>query len=491
VVGLVVAFASCRDFEEAYLQCVDAGTCIPDGTGDGGRPDGGNIGTDGGNTGTDSGTPDSGTPDSGTPDSGTIDIPDSGTINPPDSGTIDTLDSGTIDTLDSGTIDSGMLDSGTPDTTDSGTPDAGPFTPVDSGTMIADAGATLQALEVNGCTDDLCLRHKYTLKGPYEFQGLWGSSPDDVFLAARARPEFQAPAQVVRFHNGRFAATTVDLPGFQPFRLQGTDSANVWAINEAPASGPCWLGNEPLANPGASPLLHCPSPVFRFDGQSWAPVAYAIRGEMTIQPPALYTGPESTWVASSDQGVLRWTGGTWQQESTLLGPGDQLSALWGDTSEPRLGVGGDSHQLAAFRQRTAWGTWAQASSMASDPFVAIAGPDEKNLYAATASEVLRRAPGDWWQTELTAPQLNGQTPKVQDIWVSADGSDVWVTLQTSYVLRKHQGEWSVVHLPVAPGFAALQVEGFNTPRGDLWITGTEPSGPFFATVAYHYERLEP
>jgi hypothetical protein len=35
------------------------------------------------------------------------------------------------------------------------------------------------------------------------------------------------------------------------------------------------------------------------------------------------------------------------------------------------------------------------------------------------------------------------------------------------------------------------VEGFDTPAGDLWITGTQSQGSFFGTIAYHYERQNP
>jgi hypothetical protein len=310
-------------------------------------------------------------------------------------------------------------------------------------------------------------------------------------MAARARPGFEAPAQVVRFSKGGFSATTVDLPGFQPFRLQGTGPNNLWAINEAPASGPCWLGDERLVSPYSSPMLHCPSPLFRFDGQQWAPVGYATNGRATIQPPALFTGVDSTWVASKDQGLLRWSGALWQLEPAKLGKVGPLSALWGDTSGPRIGVGNGSLPLAGLQRPTPWADWTGSPLLESGRFVAIAGPDEKHLYAATASEVLRWVEGGGWQSEFTVPYLSGPAPAVQDIWVSRDGSDVWVTLGTAYVLRKHGGEWSVVQLPVEPGFSALQVEGFDTPAGDLWITGTQSHGSFFGTIAYHYERQDP
>ncbi|HYH98636.1 hypothetical protein [Hyalangium sp.] len=480
VAALLMAGAGCHDFDEAFAGCVDAGDCFPDDAGrpDAGTPDGGPTGNDGG------GTPDSGTPDSGTPDSGPVDTTDGGP-DIPDGGT-DIPDSGIPDSgiPDSGIPDSGIPDSGIPD---SGIPDSGIPDTCDGGVFTrgacpigdVDAGVIPEGLQINECANGLCLRHQYTVDGPYELQGLWGSSPDDVFLAARARSEAGVAAQVVRFSNGRFSATTVDLPGFQPFRLQGTDSTNVWAINEAPSSGPC------------NPLLPCPSPVFRFDGQSWAPVGFVTNGRAAIQPPALYTGTDSTWVASSGGGVLRWTGGAWAQESTTSGLGEQFQALWGDTSAPRIGVGSDSHQLAAFGLRHSLGTWTPSSSMGLGPLTAIAGPSEKHLYAATNLDVLRWIPGDWWQFEATVPELDGHSPAVQDLWVSQDGSDVWVTLGTSYVLRKHQGEWSVVHLPVPPGFAALQIEGFDTPAGDLWITGTQSGGVLFRTSAYHFERQQP
>jgi len=105
--------------------------------------------------------------------------------------------------------------------------------------------------------------------------------------------------------------------------------------------------------------------------------------------------------------------------------------------------------------------------------------------------VLRWVQGGGWQSEFTVPYLSGPSPAVQDIWVSRDGNDVWVTLGTDYVLRKHDGVWGVVQLPVEPGFSALQVEGFDTPAGDLWITGTQSHGSFFGTIAYHYERQDP
>jgi hypothetical protein len=495
----LVAVTGCRDFQAAYDECLQEGKCLlPDGgllqdgggKDDGGVPDSGTPDSGTPDSGTpDSGTPDSGTPDSGTPDSGTPDsgTPDSGPTEPPDSGT---PDSGIPLPPDSGMDDGGMDDGGMDD---GGLPDGGPTTDCDAGfapcTSTNDAGIITG--EASGCSDGLCLRHEYALSGPYEFQGLWGSGPEDVFMAARARPGFEAPAQVVRFSKNGFSATTVDLPGFQPFRLQGTGPDNLWAINEAPASGPCWLGDEHLAAPYASPMLHCPSPLFRFDGQQWAPVGYATNGWSTIQPPALLTGVDSTWVASNNQGLLRWSGALWQTEPASLGTVGPLAALWGDSSGPRIGVGNGSLPLAGFQQPTPWMDWTGSPLLESGRFVAIAGPDEKHLYAATASEVLRWVEGGGWQSEFTIPYLSGPSPAVQDIWVSRDGSDVWVTLATTYVLRKHDGEWSVVQLPVEPGFSALQVEGFDTPAGDLWITGTQSHGSFFGTIAHHYERQDP
>ncbi|MBN1207866.1 MAG: hypothetical protein JXB05_23580 [Myxococcaceae bacterium] len=344
---------------------------------------------------------------------------------------------------------------------------------MDAGADCTDAGLQpglapctgLQALPEDDCAAGLCLRHEYTLSGPYEFHGLWGSSPDDVFLAARALPQAQVPAQVVRFSEGRFTSAAVLLPDFQPFRLQGSDAENVWAINEAPTAGPCWLSDKSRA----IPVFYCPSPVFHFNGKSWAPVPSATQAPTPIQPPALHVGADATWVASSDQGLLRWTGSMWLREPSTLAGSDSLHALWGDTSGPRT----------------------RSSRGASAPLVAIAGPTEEHLYAATSSEVLRWAPGEGWQSEFTAPELDGQAPSVQDLWVSADGHDVWVTLKTSYVLRKHHGAWSVLQLSVPSGFEALQVYGFDTPGGDLWITGTHSHGDlFFGTIAYHYERQE-
>ncbi len=487
-VATLLALTGCRDFDRALADCFDAGRCIPDepdsGTNtDSGTPTGNDGGMDGGTTpGNDAGD-DGGTlpiPDAGD-DGGTLPIPDAGSdggpLPLPDAGD----DAGPLPLPDAGD-DAGPL----PDP-DAGTPDAG----LDSGTVVVTKDAGAEADAGFACESGMCLRDQYTLDGPYEFQGLWASEPDDVFLAARARPEAQAPAQVVRFQDGRFSATTVDLAGFQPFRLQGTGPDNLWAINETPVSGPCWPGNEPLSGAVPGPLLHCPSPVFRFDGQRWAPVDSVTNGPFTIQPPALYTGPDATWVAGSGDGVLRWTGSMWLQEPVGMDSGDQLSALWGDSSGLRLGVGSDSHHLGVFRQRTSWGAWFRAPSLEANPFIALAGPDEKNLYAATSSELLRWMPGDWWQPEMTVPSLHGETPAVQDIWVSADGSDVWVTLKTDYVLRKHGGQWSVISLPVEPGFSALQVEGFDTPQRDLWITGTWSSGPLPGTSAYHYELQEP
>jgi hypothetical protein len=317
----------------------------------------------------------------------------------------------------------------------------------------------------DNCSEDLCERHKYTLSGPYEFQGLWGASPEDVFLAARARPQAQVPSQVIRFNGDRFAAEPVLLPDFQPFRLQGSGSDNLWAINEAPAAGPCWLSDKSKT----SPVFYCPSPVFHFNGASWAPVPSASHEPIPIQPPALHVGPDSTWVASSDQGLLRWTGSMWLREPSHLAGSDSLHALWGDDSGPRI--------------RPQGGVTA--------PVVAIAGPSEEHLYAATSSEVLRWVPGQGWQSETFAHQLDGRAPSVQDIWVSADGNDVWVTLNTAYVLRKLHGAWHVLQLPVPPGFQALQVHGFDTPAGDLWITGTQShDDQLSGTTAYHYVRQE-
>src|SRR5207237_666226 len=143
------------------------------------------------------------------PDSG---MDDGGVPLPPDSG------------MDDGGIDDGGVDAG-------GLPDSGPIPGCDAGVVpctSTDLDAGIARPESSECSDGLCLRHEYDLSGPCEFQGLWGSSPQDVFLTARARPGFEAPAQVVRFSKNRFSATTVDLPGFQPFRLQGTGPDNVW-----------------------------------------------------------------------------------------------------------------------------------------------------------------------------------------------------------------------------------------------------------------------
>ncbi|HVG63789.1 MAG TPA: hypothetical protein VNA24_34815 [Hyalangium sp.] len=470
----LVAVTGCRDFAAAYDKCLTEQTCY--------LPDGGLLQLDGGGE-DDGGTPDSGAADSGTADSGTA---DSGTA---DSGTADSgMDAGG---MDAGGMDAGGMDDGGMD--DGGQSDGGPSTNCDGGLAVCTSFDAVEIVvrEFSVCSSGLCLRQEYALSGPYEFQGLWGSGPKDVFLAARARPGFEAPAQMVRFSEDGFSAMTVDLPGFQPFRLHGTGSDNVWAISEAPASGPCWLGDEHLTGPYASPLLHCPSPLFRFDGQQWAPVGYATNGWTTIQPPALFTGLDSTWVASNGQGLLRWTGALWQLEPVSLGTVSPLSALWGDTSGPRIGVGNGSLPLAGFQPPAPWADWIGSPLLESGRFVAIAGPDEEHLYAATASEVLRWVQGGGWQAEFTVPYFSGPSPAVQDIWVSGDGNDVWVTLGTDYVLRKHDGAWSVLQLPVEPGFSALQVEGFDTPAGDLWITGTQSHGWFFGTIAYRYERQDP
>lgn len=427
-----VLFVSCRDFETAFDDCQDAGRCVPD---EDYLPDGGVIhhdgGTDGGTTpGNDGGTDGGTTPgNDGGMDGGTTPGNDGGTDGGTTPGNDAGMDAGDEPSVDAGNdagSDAGMdagEDAGTDagddagaDAGDDGGSDAGPVT-ADSGTTAPDASMDSTVLNENECTAGLCLRHKYTLTGPYEFQGLWGSGPDDVFLAARARPEVQAPAQVVRFSHGSFSASTVDLPGFQPFRLDGTDPANVVAINEAPVSGPCKPSEEPLDEANASPLLHCLAPLFHFDGKSWTPAGYATR--------------------------------------------------------------------------TSWGAWARFPILERTPFVAIAGPDEKNLYAATSSLVLRWTPEQGWRPEVSVPVLDLQPAKVQDLWVSGDGTDVWVTLKTSYVLRKHGGQWSVIQLPVAPGFSALRVRGFDTPAGDLWVTGTWSSGFSFGTEAYHFERQEP
>jgi hypothetical protein len=437
VIG-VFAFASCRDFETAYETCVDAGACLPD---DQFLPDGGlkghnDGGTDGGTTpGNDAGMDAGTTPendagmDAGSdagPDTGDDAGMDAGDDSGPDAGDDAGMDAGDDagpDTGDDAGMDAGD-DAGSDAGDDAGDDagmdagsDAGPIINTPDAAMDIDASVIAQTPMAPECAAGLCLRNKYVLSGPYEFQGLWGSTPDDVFLVARARPGVEVPAQMVRFSNGGFSASTVDLPGFQPFRLQGTDSANVWAINEDPTSGPCWPGDELLSGANTNPLLPCLAPQFRFDGQSWAPAGYGTR--------------------------------------------------------------------------TSWSAWTYSPSPENIHFATIVGPDEKNLYAATTSEVLRWTPAEGWQPEISVPVLNEQPPSVQDIWVSADGKDVWVTLKTSYVLRKHDGQWSVIYLPVDPSFSALQVEGFDTPTGDLWITGTWSSGASFGTTAYHFERQEP
>ncbi|MDY7232435.1 hypothetical protein [Hyalangium rubrum] len=454
----------------------DGGTTLPDGgttLPDGGTtlPDGGTTLPDGGTTPSDGGStlPDGGTtlPDAGTPpdDDGGTKLPDGGTsrdggASGPDGGDSDPdagFDGG-LPSQDAG-LDAGVDDAGIP----------GPV-PIDGG-ITYDGGIIVDELPIGGCIEDLCLKDKYVLSPASDgFNGLWIFDPYDVYLA------HTDGAQVVQFNNG-FAPT----PGLStpPFRLHGTTPDNVWAI--APSESV--------------------SPLSRFDGQRWIPVPVPSTGP-SIRPPALFVGQHSTWVAGSHGGALRWDGTSWTSEPPSGATRGTLRAFWSNTSEPLFGVGGTDTPVpfGAYWQRQANGTWTgptviHTAALPPPALSAIAGPSTEHLYAVGGQVVLRWTPSAWLFEALpeTLPS-DCWLSEAQDVWVNGDGSDVWVTFDTSCVLRKKQGIWSARRLPVPADFQARQVEGFSDVDGqtvDLWITGYQPTGPHAGAGAYHFNLSWP
>jgi hypothetical protein len=490
------------------------GTGADGGGGGGGGTDGGGGGTDGGGTGTDAGTgtvPDAGSgtvPDAGSgtiPDAGSGTVPDAGSGTIPDagSGTVPDAGSGTVPDAGSGPItdagspipDSGIdsteFDAGDPlgdgDDGGSGVPDAG--TDMDAGD---DGGAVgrldgglkstgndggpivVEELSIGDCSDGLCLRHKYTLSPANDgFNGLWIFDPYDVYLA------HTEGSQVVRFSDGFTQATTP--MGSRPYQLQGTTPDNLWAINP------------PETEPSSR------TPVSHFDGRSWATIPVPNTGP-SIRPPALFTGPEATWVAGSHGGALRWDGATWLAEHPSGTARGTIEAFWSNTSEPLFAVGAvrgtePSTELGAYWQRLPTGTWTgpiplSTPGMPVPALRAISGPSTDHLYAVGGKAMLRWTGTTWAPEPLPATLPEGcQLSEAQDVWVKWDGSDVWVTFDTACVLRKQDGKWAARKLPVLPTFQARQVEGFNEADGksvDLWITGYQPEGLTPGAAAYHF-----
>ncbi|KFE72113.1 hypothetical protein [Hyalangium minutum] len=230
--------------------------------------------------------------------------------------------------------------------------------------------------------------------------------------------------------------------------------------------------------------VNCPSPVYRFTDGTWTQVAYG-DGTSQLQPPAIFAAePSKAWAAAKTGDVVRWDNGSWSAEPLNLGTGAAPKAFWGDVAAPRFAVGADSRQSAATWQRTS-NTWSGPATLSSGPFIAISGPSEDHLYAATASSVFKwnRTTSQW---DLDTP-ASGQAT-IQDLWVSGDGSEVWVALNSATVLRKQGPDWQMLTLPVAPTFMAYRIIGFDTPDKDLWITGTHDSQAFKGTIAYHFSR---
>jgi hypothetical protein len=429
VVALFLVFMSCRDFDAAYDTCTAAGGAC---TGDGSTTDGGGTTNDGGTTG-----------DGGSQTDGGA---DAGTQQPPD---------------------------------------------LDGGTCYSAVG--------------LCLLNKYEAlynTGASGFiHALWGSAPNNVFFAT------DDGKRVVRYNGTSFSAPTdVTHLAATPFRMQGTSSNNVWAINRM-LDFDC--GGDPYS--GSSGSGNCELPVIRFNGSSWTGLPSTDGGPL-IQPPALYTtGYDSTWVATSNGHALRWDGNQWIRELSSAGDdfADQIMAFWGPDPQapPTLAVGQAGDYMfsseAGFWRRQSNGTWEGPSTITLSPtpppLKAIAGPNLDHLYAVGGFSnvtVLRwDVPSTRWKTEnqlLPNPlPNNGQPREVMDLWVSSNGTDVWIALNTSYVLRKVQDQWSVLQLPLHSQFRAVQVEGFD--NGELWITGYIPhgNGPESGTYAYRFYRLPP
>ncbi|MFL5344538.1 MAG: hypothetical protein ACJ8AT_07080 [Hyalangium sp.] len=382
--------------------------------------------------------------------------------------------------LDGGLPDGGLPDGGSPDAG----PPADPFEGEPPGTCSLDAG--------------LCLRSSKELlynNGPtFTFRGLWGSRPDDVFLAT------DDGKNVMRFDGGFPNIDSVAYLNIYVQRLHGTDATNVWAISNQSYYGPCGgMPLMPVPNPSGGT---CPTPVARYDGQGWLQLTQADDAGVSITPPALYTtGPNSTWVATSNSGALRWDGQTWVEEpASTSSYYSTIKAFWGPpASAPTFAVGGGYNygEYGDYWRRGSDGGWDGPNqiNVASNILVAIAGPNEQNLYAVGGQNLVLQwdSRNNAWRAEtlptlppLNPPQSNRQA---QDVWVSADGTDVWVTLDTNYVLRKHNGSWSVVTLPVPPDFQAVQVTGFE--NGDLWFTGVRnSSGIENGTTAYRFRRLK-
>ncbi len=529
----LLAISGCRIFEVPDQSCeADSewvGPC-PVGSGDGGG-DGGGTGTDGGGTGTDGGGTggtdgggtgtDGGTtgPDAGTQtDAGTTPQTDAGTTPQVDAGTTPQVDAGTTPQVDAGNpppFDAGtqpQVDAGNPPPFDAGTQpqvDAGAPPPFDAGTQpsfdgginemdagteLADAGddgsgrldggpkpvfddagvVVVNELPIGDCSGELCLRHKYTISPASDgFNGLWIFDPYDVYLA------HAESSQVMRFNDG-FTATAAPV-GSKPFQLHGTTPDNLWAIN----------------GPEAEPTDR--TPVAHFDGRSWAAVPAPNTGP-SIRPPALFTGPGSTWAAGSHGGALRWDGATWHAEHPSGSVRGTMQAFWSNTSEPLFAVGGVRgtglpSELGAYWQRQANGTWAGPFPLSTPEGLvpalrAVSGPGTDHLYAVGGKAVLRWTGGSWTPEPLPSTLPEGcQLSEAQDVWVKWDGSDVWVTFDTACVLRKKDGVWSAQLLPVLPTFQARQVEGFHEADGktvDLWITGYQPEGLTPGAAAYHF-----
>lgn len=243
-------------------------------------------------------------------------------------------------------------------------------------------------------------------------------------------------------------------------------------------------GGVPGSPDAGTGTVSCPSPVYRLADGSWAPVAYG-DGSSQLQTPAIFAAePTRAWAAAQSGDVVRWDNGSWSAEPLNLGTGAAPKAFWGDTSAPRFAVGADSRQSAATWQRTN-NTWGSAATISSGPFIAISGPSEDHLYAATASSVFKwNRTHSSWDLDTSA---SGQA-SIQDLWVSGDGSEVWVALNSATVLRKQGPNWQMLTLPVAPTFMAYRIIGFDTPDKDLWITGTHDSQAFKGTIAYHFSR---
>lgn len=390
----------------------------------------------------------------------------------------------------------------------------------------------------------LCLKHECPIEGDYELSGLWGSTASDVFLAARSRASSPGPAWFIRFDGTGFTSEQVGDTGFQPWRLHGSSADNVWSMNETASAcsarklgvvsadagpvdedggvvdagtevdaGPLDAGTVDAGTSGpldagatvdAGPIVDadagvdgglpgdpdagtgtpiCPSPVYRFTTGGWAQVAYD-DGKSQLQPTAIFAAePAQAWAVSPSKDVVRWTGNGWTPESFNLGADAAPKAFWGDATAPRLAVGAQG-SVAATWQRTN-GTWRGPTTSSSSPFIAISGPNEEHLYAATSSAVFKWDPAtSQWALE---PIPAGQTT-IQDLWVSSDGNEVWVALNSASVLRKQGTDWQTLSLPVAPTFKAYRIIGFDSPDRDLWITGTHDSQAFTGTLAYHFSR---